>query len=77
MGLRANLGCSAHTGRKAGGSTTAATAAVPVQRVVVNKKQPSPPAGGANLISYLTKRASSAALRVSYLTKLGAERGGG
>jgi hypothetical protein len=36
----------------------------------------SPPAGGANLISYLIKRASSAALRVSYLTELGAERGG-
>jgi hypothetical protein len=34
----------------------------------------SPPAGGANLISYLTKRASSAVLRVSDLTQLGASR---
>jgi hypothetical protein len=32
----------------------------------IQQRRNSPPAGGANLISYLTKRASSAALRVSY-----------
>jgi hypothetical protein len=41
--------------------------------VAVNKKQPASRRGE---FDFLTKRASSAALRVSYLTKLEAERGG-
>jgi hypothetical protein len=36
----------------------------------------SPPAGGANLISYLTKRASFAALRVCFTYLRGGGRGG-
>jgi hypothetical protein len=50
----------------------------PLQRVTGNKKQPAT-GGGASSISYLSKRASSAALRVSVsdLTKLEVERGGG